>query len=223
MKVLVMQSFTPSVSPSLFNPNILISTKFSNSRILFSNLNVRDQVSRPYRTTGKIVVFYILILMFSTSDEKTEGSWLMVFMHLRKTKSEYVQNLSMCRQKLEHGIIIFANQVFTALSMKTNLFWDVTPYSLVEIYWRFRRNIPPPSPGCKNEPSRARSKQTYPSLGTCDSAEASSFNIFLYTFFLNFFLLSPYSMPAGPPKLRVWHLCLARPNCSEHCRKFATS
>jgi hypothetical protein len=32
-----------------------------------SSLNVRDQVSHPYRTTGKITVLYILILIFLDS------------------------------------------------------------------------------------------------------------------------------------------------------------
>jgi polysaccharide pyruvyl transferase WcaK-like protein len=36
-------------------PNILLSTLFSNTLSLCSSLNVRDQVSHPYRTTGKII------------------------------------------------------------------------------------------------------------------------------------------------------------------------
>jgi polysaccharide pyruvyl transferase WcaK-like protein len=38
--------------------SFLLSTLFSNTLILCSSLNVRDQVSHPYRTTGKII-FYI--------------------------------------------------------------------------------------------------------------------------------------------------------------------
>jgi hypothetical protein len=34
---------------------------------LCSSLNVRDQVSHPYRTTGKIIVLYILISTFLDS------------------------------------------------------------------------------------------------------------------------------------------------------------
>jgi hypothetical protein len=34
---------------------------FSNTLSLCSSLNVRDQASHPYRTTGKIIVLYILI------------------------------------------------------------------------------------------------------------------------------------------------------------------
>jgi hypothetical protein len=32
-----------------------------------SSLNVRDKVSPPYRTTGKIIVLYIIIFMFLDS------------------------------------------------------------------------------------------------------------------------------------------------------------
>jgi hypothetical protein len=55
MKLLIMQS-------SLFGPNILLSTLFSNTLSLCSSLNVGDLVLHPYRTTGKIIV--ILIFMF---------------------------------------------------------------------------------------------------------------------------------------------------------------
>jgi hypothetical protein len=37
---------------------------------LCSSLNVRDHVSHPYRTTGKIVVLYILIIMFFESRQE---------------------------------------------------------------------------------------------------------------------------------------------------------
>jgi hypothetical protein len=49
----------PPVTSSLFGPNILLSTLFSNTLSLFSSLNVRGQVSYPYRTTGKIIDLYI--------------------------------------------------------------------------------------------------------------------------------------------------------------------
>jgi hypothetical protein len=52
------------VTLSLFCPNILLSTLFSNTLSLCSSLNVRDQVSHPYRTTCKIIVFYSLIFTF---------------------------------------------------------------------------------------------------------------------------------------------------------------
>ena len=44
------------VTSSLLGPNILLNTQFSNTLSLHSSLNVSDQVSHPYKTTGKIIV-----------------------------------------------------------------------------------------------------------------------------------------------------------------------
>ena len=49
------------VTSSLLGPNILLSTLFSNTLSLRPSLNVSDQVSHPYKTTGKIIVLYFLI------------------------------------------------------------------------------------------------------------------------------------------------------------------
>jgi hypothetical protein len=53
----------PLVTSSLYDPNILLNTLFSNTLSLCFSLNVRDQVSHPYRTTGKIIVLYIPVLL----------------------------------------------------------------------------------------------------------------------------------------------------------------
>jgi hypothetical protein len=50
----------PPVTPSLFTPNILFSALLSDTFSLCSSLSVRHQISHPHRTTGKIIVFYIL-------------------------------------------------------------------------------------------------------------------------------------------------------------------
>jgi hypothetical protein len=48
-------SFTLLLHNSLLD-FILLNTLFSNTLSLCSSLNIRDQVSHPYRTTGKIIV-----------------------------------------------------------------------------------------------------------------------------------------------------------------------
>jgi hypothetical protein len=60
----------PPITSSPFGPNIPLSTLFSNTLSLCSSLNVRGQVLHPYRTTGKIIVLYILIYTFLDRREK---------------------------------------------------------------------------------------------------------------------------------------------------------
>ena len=50
------------VTSSLLGPNILLDTLFSNTLSLCFSLNVSDQVPHPYKTTGKIIFLYILIV-----------------------------------------------------------------------------------------------------------------------------------------------------------------
>jgi hypothetical protein len=46
----------PPITSSLIGPNILLSTLFSHIVSLYSVLNIRDQVTHPYRTRGKIIL-----------------------------------------------------------------------------------------------------------------------------------------------------------------------
>ena len=55
------------VTLSLIDPNILLNTLFSNTVSLRSSINVRDQVSHPCKTTGKIIFLFILIFKFVDS------------------------------------------------------------------------------------------------------------------------------------------------------------
>ena len=65
--------FHSPVTSSLLGSNILLSTLFSNTLSLCSSHNVDDQVSDPYKTTGKIIVLCIL-LYFWTANWKTKDS-----------------------------------------------------------------------------------------------------------------------------------------------------
>jgi hypothetical protein len=55
------------VTSSLIDPNILLSSLFSDTLSLRSSLNVSDQVSHAHETTGTIIVLYILIFKFIDS------------------------------------------------------------------------------------------------------------------------------------------------------------
>jgi hypothetical protein len=61
MKLIIMRFLQPPIILSLLGPNILIRNLYSKTLSLCSYLNIRDQVSHSYKTTGKIIVLYIVI------------------------------------------------------------------------------------------------------------------------------------------------------------------
>jgi hypothetical protein len=64
LSFLLCSSIHSPVTSSLLGPNILLGTLYTNTLSLCSSLNVNDQVSHPYKTTGKIIVLYFLIFKF---------------------------------------------------------------------------------------------------------------------------------------------------------------
>jgi hypothetical protein len=70
IKLLVMWSSPFPCYMFLLGPHILLSTLFSKTLSLYSSFSVSDQVSHPYKTTGKIIVLYILT--FTLQDSKLE-------------------------------------------------------------------------------------------------------------------------------------------------------
>ena len=66
---------SPLTSPFL-GPNSILHTLFWKTLNLRSSLNLCDQVSRPYKTTGKIIVLYNIIFIFL--DNKVEDKRWMI-------------------------------------------------------------------------------------------------------------------------------------------------
>jgi hypothetical protein len=65
-----MQLLQPPVTSSIFGQDTLLRTLFSKPLNPFSSLNVKNQDSHPYKTGDKIVLLYILIVIFSDTDGK---------------------------------------------------------------------------------------------------------------------------------------------------------
>jgi hypothetical protein len=73
MKLFIMQ-FSPTSCRFISLHSNILSSLFSNSLNLCSSLNVKDQVSHPYRTTGKIIVLYISIFKFFSEGDSELSS-----------------------------------------------------------------------------------------------------------------------------------------------------
>jgi hypothetical protein len=86
------------VASSLLGPNILVSTLFSNTLSLCSSLSVRDQVSHPYKTTGKITVLYTLIFVFLDSNVEDKRCPFLV-----RVKFNYIVHVYSCKTEPRSG------------------------------------------------------------------------------------------------------------------------
>jgi hypothetical protein len=55
------------VTLSLLHPNVLLNTQFLNTFTLHFPLNLSEKVAHPHKTTGQIIVLYILIFILLNS------------------------------------------------------------------------------------------------------------------------------------------------------------
>jgi hypothetical protein len=66
----------PPVTSSLFGPNILLNTLFSNSLSLCSSINVRDQVPPPYRTRQNYSFVRLKCFVFRQRTKRQNLAWM---------------------------------------------------------------------------------------------------------------------------------------------------
>jgi hypothetical protein len=73
-----MQSSPASATSSLLGPNFLLSTLFSDALNLCYSLSIRNQVTHPYKTTGKITILdsYNLLCLIPDSYNYDGPFWL---------------------------------------------------------------------------------------------------------------------------------------------------
>jgi hypothetical protein len=91
-------------TPSHFGPNILLNTLFSNILSLCYFLNIRDQVTHPHRTTGRIIFFVLKFLRFYRSQ------WLRGLRHELSSPAQILG--SWIRIQLEAWISVCIYSVF---------------------------------------------------------------------------------------------------------------
>ena len=68
--------FSKPATSFLLDPNIFLSTLDSNTISLCPSLNMTDQVAHPYKTTRKIMVLYIFIVLYSKLEDTKILQWM---------------------------------------------------------------------------------------------------------------------------------------------------
>jgi hypothetical protein len=93
-------------------PNTLLNTLFSNTLSLRSSLNVSDQVSHPYKTTGKIIFLYILIFKFLDSNQWELKNEIIFSQLYQSIKRKVAGHLYSVRDKHEKNVMSSNCQVY---------------------------------------------------------------------------------------------------------------
>ena len=85
------------VTSSLLDPNILLSTKLSNTLRLCSSLNTRRQISHPYKTSNIIILCIFIVLASKLEDKRFCTKWYLGFRAL---------NLLLISSRVEFWLIL---------------------------------------------------------------------------------------------------------------------
>jgi hypothetical protein len=97
----------------LFGPNIFFSTLLSNTPSLCPSLNVRDQVSHPYGTIGKIIVLYVLIFKFFYRNREDRRFWktLGIVKYITRLASDFnIYIVRLCHAHETGGIRVMTSR-----------------------------------------------------------------------------------------------------------------
>jgi hypothetical protein len=98
---------------------------------MFSSFNVRDQVSHPYRTIGKIIVLYILIFKFFNSNLQYRRFWTEWFLFTAtKEKNKWYQIRDpWCHRPKPHLPIPLLENVPLRISHNTT--WEIQEWAIL--------------------------------------------------------------------------------------------
>ena len=113
-----------TVTSPLLGPNILLNTLFSNTLSFLSSRNVSDQVSHPYKTTGKILYKQLLLSRNKTIKGRNMDKWKKQFQQRRLT--------SRCR----HFRPLFTTLYETSIGDWTRNWLKTTPFHALKEYVR---------------------------------------------------------------------------------------
>jgi hypothetical protein len=127
VKFIIMQ-FSPRSVFLLSGPNILLKTMFSHTLSLYSSLKVRDQVTYPYSTTGKITVLYILFRFFIWAG-KTKYFWLNDSRHSLNLIYSWLHHECHTVFYIENKILKYSLQYYSFISCFVSV-WNLTSHSM---------------------------------------------------------------------------------------------
>ena len=92
------------VTSSLLGPNIFLIIQFSKNLVTCSFLSVKDRVSHPCKTTGKIMFPYIWSLYFWAANRKTKILHRMIASTVRDEWHIHKENNKSVNVKIWQGI-----------------------------------------------------------------------------------------------------------------------